>query len=418
VSDAPGAFPAMPNYRYQVRNTSGQLQNGVIAADNATTAAAVLRNQGSHVLSLSVVSGALDASGLFGRIRELNQGKPNAKHVLDFTTQLAVMIRAGINLRAALDGISDQTTHPGFKKVILQLKHDVEGGKQFSEAIAKNPKLFGPLYVNMVRASEMSGSFSKMLDRIAAYITQQLETRKMVVGAAIYPAIIGVLAVGVTIFLLTFVLPKFAGVFEGKEEVLPWATKFLMGLSKFMVKNWYLVLGGILGAAGGMYAFARTELGSFWLDKMKLGVPVVRTMFRSLYISRSLQTMGQLINAGVPMLDTISITGEISGNQIFKGMWKKVHASVKQGKKITQPLMQNDILPRAVTQMISAGEESGKLGEVLDEIAAFYQRQLKDQIKAVTGMIEPVMILMMGTVVGFIAMAIILPIFKMSQIVK
>lgn len=408
----------MPNYRYQIRTSNGQLQSGVIAADTAASAASILRNQGSHVLSLSTTVAGLDTGGLMTRLKEMNQGKPSQKHVLDFTTQLAVMIRAGINLRAALDGIGEQTTHPAFKKIVQGLKHDVEGGKQFSEAIAKHPKLFGPLYVNMVRASEMSGSFSKMLDRIAGYITQQLETRKMVVGAAIYPVIIGCLAVGVTIFLLTFVLPKFAGVFEGKEDVLPWATKFLMGLSKFMVANWYLVLGGILGVGGGIYAFTRTELGSFWVDKLKLGVPILRTMFRSLYISRSLQTMGQLINAGVPMLDTISITGEISGNQIFKGLWKKVHASVKQGKKITQPLLQAEVLPRAVTQMIAAGEESGKLGEVLDEIAAFYQRQLKDHIKAVTGMIEPIMILMMGTVVGFIAMAIILPIFKMSQIVK
>ncbi|MFY7895985.1 MAG: type II secretion system F family protein, partial [Phycisphaerales bacterium] len=136
------------------------------------------------------------------------------------------------------------------------------------------------------------------------------------------------------------------------------------------------------------------------------------------YISRSLQTMGQLINAGVPMLDTLNITAEISGNQMFKGMWRRVHAGVKQGRKITTTLQTDTVLPKAVVQMISAGEESGKLGEVLDEISAYYQKQLKDQIKAVTSMIEPIMILFMGTVVGFIAMAIILPIFKMSQIVK
>jgi type IV pilus assembly protein PilC len=302
--------------------------------------------------------------------------------------------------------------------VLLQLKHDVEAGKQFSEAIAKHPKLFNALYVNMVRASEMSGSFSKMLDRIAAYINQQIETRKMVVGAAIYPGIIGSLAVLVTVFLLTFVLPKFAAVFEGKEDVLPWATKFLLGLSDFMVKNWYLIIAGVAVIFGCLWAFTKTEVGSFWVDKTKLSVPVIRSMFRSLYISRSLQTMGQLINAGVPMLDTLAITGDISGNSIFEGLWKKVHANVKQGKKITQPLQKDGILPRAVTQMIAAGEESGKLGEVLDEISAYYAKQLKDHIKAVTSMIEPVMILLMGTVVGFIAMAIILPIFKMSQIVK
>jgi type IV pilus assembly protein PilC len=408
----------MGNYRYQIRTSAGQVQAGVIAADSAGTASTLLRNQGAHILSLSLVAGGDEVKGFAQKFRELNQGRPSQKHVLDFTTQLAVMIRAGINLRSALDGIGEQTQHPAFKRVLQQLKNDVEGGKQFSEAIAKHPKLFNPLYVNMVRASEMSGSFSKMLDRIAQYIAQQIETKKMVVGAAIYPAVIGSLAVCVTIFLLTFVLPKFADVFAGKEEILPWATKFLMGLSRFMVSSWYLVLGGVVALVGCIYAFTKTELGSFWVDKLKLKLPILKVMFRSMYISRSLQTMGQLINAGVPMLDTLAITGDISGNVIFKGLWRRVHASVKQGKKLTQPLTADGILPRAVTQMISAGEESGKLGEVLDEISVFYAKQLKDNIKAVTSMIEPIMILMMGTVVGFIAMAIILPIFKMSQIVK
>jgi type IV pilus assembly protein PilC len=408
----------MANYRYQIRTTNGQVTSGVVSADSANTAAAILRNQGGHVLSLTPVTGLEQAHDFMSKFRELNAGKPTQKHVLDFTTQLAVMIRAGINLRVALDGIAEQTQHLTFKKVLLKLKADVEAGKQFSEAISKHPKLFNPLYVNMVRASEMSGSFAKMLDRIAAYIAQQIETRKMVVGAAIYPGIIGTLAVGVTIFLLTFVLPRFAGVFAGKEDVLPWATKFLMGLSAFMVKQWYLIVAALLVVIGAIVAFTKTEVGSFWVDKMKLTVPVLKTMFRSLYISRSLQTMGQLINAGVPMLDTLAITGDISGNQIFRGVWRRVHASVKQGKKITFALGKDEVLPRAVTQMIAAGEESGKLGEVLDEISVFYSRQLKDAIKAVTSMIEPIMILMMGTVVGFIAMAIILPIFKMSSLVK
>lgn len=390
----------------------------MINADSSQSAATLLRAQGSHVLNVASLGSGLDKAGLMARFKELNSGKPTPKHILDFTTQLAVMIRAGINLRAALEGIADQTEHVGFKKVIEQLRTDVEGGQTFSAALAKHPKLFNPLYLNMVRASELSGGFARMLDRIAGYMAQQLETRKMVMGAAIYPVIIGGLAVAVTIFLLTFVLPKFASVFEGKEEVLPWATKFLLGLSAFMVKNWYLLLGAVAAIGGCVYAFVRTELGSFWVDKLKLTVPIIRSMFRSLYIARSLQTMGQLINAGVPMLDTLSITGEISGNVIFHAMWKKVHTSVKQGNKIAKPLIKDKVLPTAVTQMISAGEESGKLGEVLDEISTFYAKQLKDNIKTVTGMIEPIMILCMGTVVGFIAMAIILPIFKMSQIVK
>ena len=406
----------MPNYKFQVRGPNGQTQSGVMAADSAQTASAILRNQGAHVLSiLPERAGSGDGTSLISR---LNSRRPSQKHVLDFTTQMAVMIRAGISLRSALEGIADQTTHPQFKRVINQLRSDVESGKSFSEALSAHPKLFSPLYINMVKASEMSGSFSQMLERVAGYIRQQLETRKMVVGASIYPGIIGCLAVCVTVFLLTFVLPKFYSIFEGKEEVLPFATVFLMGFSKFMTAQWPFLLGGLAVLVGLIYATLRTETGAFWFDRMKLTVPILKAMFRSLYISRSLHTMGQLINAGVPMLDTLAITGEITGNRLYTLMWQKVYTSVKQGKKIASPLVGESLLPKAVVQMISAGEESGKLGEVLDEISVYYTSALKDQIKAVTGMIEPLMILVMGGIVGFIAMAIILPIFKMSQLVQ
>lgn len=408
----------MPSYRYQIRSSNGQTQLGMLVADSLQTAAAVLRNQGAHILSLSPINSAAEATGFWERLRELNAGKPRAKHVLDFTTQLAVMLRAGINLRSALDAIAEQTEHVVFKKVVIGMKTDVESGKQFSQALQRHAKLFGPLYINMVRASEMAGSFADMLDRIANYIGQEIETRKMVIGAAIYPGIIGTMAVGVTVFLLTFVLPKFKGVFKGKEAALPWATKFLLGLSEGMVQHWPYILGVVLLVGGGIYAFGKTTLGRFWFDKLKLTIPILKTMFRSLYISRSLQTMGQLVNAGVPMLDTIAITGDVSGNVLYKTMWRGVYGSVKTGKKITHQLQKTKLLPNSVVQMISAGEESGKLGEVLDEISTYYGKQLKDQIKACTSLIEPLMIVIMGSVVGFIAMAIILPIFKMSQIVR
>ncbi len=408
----------MPNYRYQVKSGSGSVTIGVISAASASAAAASLRAQGARVMDLSAVTDDAAGGGFLTKLRDLNSGKPSAKHVLDFTTQLAVMVRAGINLRTALEGIADQTTHAQFKRIILGLKTDVESGKQFSEAIARHPKLFGPLYVNMIRAAEVSGSFGKMLDRIAMNLAQQIETRKMVIGAMIYPGVIAVMAVSVTVFLLTFVLPKFGQVFEGKEDALPWATTFLMGLSAFIVAQWPLLIGIVFVGFVGFFLFLKTEVGSFWWDQMKLKTPIFRAMFRSLYISRGLQTMGELINAGVPMLDTIAITGDISGNRLYRRLWQTVYAAVKEGKKIAMPLTRSTLLPKAVVQMVAAGEESGKLGEVLDEISAFYAKQLKDNIKAVTSMIEPIMIIVMGSIVGFIAMAIILPIFKMSQIVS
>ena len=408
----------MPHYRYQARHSSGQLQAGTLAAENAGAAAAILRNQGHHVLQLIPVqqTSAQIGNKLWAALNY--SSGPSQKDILDFTTQLAVMIRAGISLRAALDGIADQITNPKFRKILLAIKMDVESGKQFSEAIAKYPKLFGPLYVNMVRASEMSGSFSRMLDRIAGYVAQQLETRKMVIGASIYPGIIATMAIAVTVFLLIFVLPKFATVFQGKEDALPWPTTFLLALSDWTVKYWWTVLLGAAGAITGFLAFIRTQVGRYWWDKTKLTVPLFKRMFRALYISRSLQTMGELLNAGVPMLDTLAITGDVTGNLLYKKMWRGVYAAVKQGKKIQTQLNKSTLLPRSVIQMLAAGEESGRLAEVLDEISVFYSKALRDAIKAVTSIIEPIMIILMGSVVGFIAMAIILPIFKMSSLVS
>ncbi len=407
----------MAHYRYQARSAGGQTTTGVIAAANALAAAQTLRAQGNQVLQLTPVAGA--GGSMAERLKGLNYTSgPSQRDVLNMTTQLAVMIRAGISLRAALEGIAEQTENPKFRQVLMGIKSDVESGKQFSEALQKYPKLFGPLYVNMVRASEMSGSFAKMLERIAAYLSQQLETRAMVIGAMIYPGVIASMAIGVTIFLLTFVLPRFAAVFEGKESAMPGPTIFLMKLSAFMVEWWWAVVGGLFGVLLLFILFIKTEPGGWWFDAMKLRFPIFKRMFRALYISRSLHTMGELVNAGVPMLDTITITGDVSGNRLYKRLWHSVYASVKQGKKIANPLQKSPLLPKAVVQMVSAGEESGKLGEVLDEVSNFYAKQLREVIKTVTSMIEPVMIIVMGGIVGFIAMAIILPIFKLSTLVK
>ena len=407
----------MQHYRFQARNARGELTAGVLSSDSVAGAAQALRARGDHVVQLVPMAAA--GEDLRAALRKFNYTSgPSSKDILDFTTQLAVMIRAGISIRAALDGISEQVQNAKFRRILFQIKSDVESGKQFSEAITRHPKLFGPLYVNMVKASEMSGSFAKMLDRIAAYLAQEIETRKMVIGASIYPGIIALMAISTTVFLLTFVLPSFAGVFKGKEDALPGPTIFLMGLSTFMVKYWWLLLLTAVVTISSFIAFIRTEFGGLWWDKFKISAPIIKRMFRALYISRSLQTMGELLNAGVPMLDTIAITGDISGNRHYKRLWRSVYGAVKQGKKVQTQLSRSTLLPRSVIQMISAGEESGKLGEVLDEISIFYSKALKDAIKTVTSMIEPIMIVLMGSVVGFIAMAIILPIFKMSSLVS
>jgi type IV pilus assembly protein PilC len=407
----------MPAYRYEIKGSDGKIAQGVLQAATLASASEQLRARGGYILTLSPIEQATRKG--WAKLISVRLGfGPGMRDVQNFTSQLAVMIRAGISLRSAVEGIAEQTENPKFKDMLVQMKKDVESGRQFSEALMRYPKVFSPLYVNMVRASELSGGFSRMLDRIATYLSQQIETRSQVRGAMIYPGIIGTLAVGTTIFLLTFVLPRFMVIFKGKEAALPGPTKLLLALSNFMVNYWYVLVLALIAGVWGFILMIRTDWGRVWWDKVKLTLPLFKKMFRALYINRSLHTMGQLINAGVPMLDTISITAEISGNTLYRRMWRAVHTAVKQGKKVSAPLQRSALLPRAVVQMIAAGEESGKLGEVLDEVSEFYARELRTVIKGVTAMIEPLMIVAMGSIVGFIAMSIILPIFKLSQLVK
>ena len=407
----------MPSYRYELRQPSGQTAAGVLDAESSAAASQILRNQGGFVLSLTEAEQAKPS--LLQQITSFKvQMGPSGRDVLNFTNQLAVMIKAGISIRAALEGIADQIENEKFRDIVQQIKRDVESGKSFSDALAKYPKVFSELYVNMVRASELSGAFADMLERVVEYLAQQIETRAQVRGAMIYPIIIGVMAISTTVFLLTFVLPRFVAVFAGKEDLLPMPTKIILALSGAMRGYWYLWLAGVGTLVWGFLAALKTSWGQQQWDVLKLRIPIIKKLCRCLYISRSMHTMGELVNAGVPMLDTIAITANISGNSLFRNMWRRVLESVKQGKKISEPLVRCQLLPQSVVQMISSGEESGKLAEVLRDISVYYQKELRNIIRTVTALIEPMMIVAMGFVVGFIAMSIILPIFKISAIVK
>ncbi len=408
----------MPTYRYELQQESGDLLVGQLAAQSASGAALALKPRGGRIVRLIPLNN-VELSVWRKVWIGLNAGNgPSKKDILDFTTQLAVMVRAGISLRVAIGGICEHVENDKFKSILRSIIEDIEAGCTFSDAISKYPKLFSPLYVNMVKASELSGSFGHMLDRIAKIITRQIETKKMIVGASIYPAVIGGLATVVTIFLLTFVLPRFAGVFAGKESILPWPTIFLMALSAWMVLYWWTVPIGIVVLFILVMLGSRTARGGILIDTLKLRFPVVRKMLRALYIMRSLQTLGELVNAGVPMLSALEVTGNIAGNRKYHALWGEVGNGVKDGRRIHEILNTTPLLPKPVTQMISAGEESGKLGDVLEEISEYYDRVLRDAVKTFTSLLEPTMIVLMGGVVGFIAMAIILPIFKMSAVVS
>ena len=343
---------------------------------------------------------------------------PSRKDILTFTNQLSVMVKAGISLQESLESIGNQIEKVKFKRIILDLKAKIESGHSFSQALAEHPKYFGKIYVNMIAAAEISGSLSTMLQQLAEYLDQEAETRSQVIGAMIYPAIIAFMAVSCTSFLMMFVLPRFLTVFEGKEHLLPAPTKIVMHVSGFMRGYWHVNLVGLIVLITGFLFFIKTDTGERFWHTAKLKIPLLRTLCRSLYITRSLHTMGVLTNAGVPILDTISITASITGNVLYEEMWRSVYTEVRQGRKIACSLSTSTLMPASVSQMISSGEESGTLGIVLSDISEFYGRELKTVIKMVTSMIEPIMIVVMGALVGFIASSIILPIFKMSSAVS
>ena len=232
---------------------------------------------------------------------------PSRKEILNFTKQLAVMVRAGISLQDALESIAEQQEKRKFKRIIIDLKNQIEGGKSFSQTLAEHPEVFSRLYINMIAAAEVSGSLSAMLQKLAEYLDQEAQTRSQIKGACVYPIIIAAMAVLVTVFLLLFVLPRFTMIFAGKEHLLPAPTKILMASSVFLRGYWFLIVPAVGGMIGGFFYFIGTDIGRLWWDKTKLVLPLIKTLCRCLYITRSLHTMGVLVHAGVPILNTVSI---------------------------------------------------------------------------------------------------------------
>ncbi|MHC4912854.1 MAG: type II secretion system F family protein, partial [Planctomycetota bacterium] len=276
---------------------------------------------------------------------------PRTKDILHFTNQLAVMIRAGISLQSSLESIAEQVQNEKFKAIIVDLKNQIEAGQSFSQALAQHSQIFSNLYINMVAAAEASGSLSDMLQKLAEYLDQEAETRSQIKGAMIYPIIIAIMAVVVTIFLLCWVLPRFTAIFAGKEHLLPRPTKMLMASSAFLRGYWFIIAPLVAGAFGGFLYFIRTSVGRLWWDKTKLALPLIKTLCQNLYITRSMHTMGVLTKAGVPILNTISITSQIAGNVLYKDMWLGVYDQVCQGKKIASSLFQYGLMPISVIQM-------------------------------------------------------------------
>jgi type IV pilus assembly protein PilC len=337
--------------------------------------------------------------------------------VIFFATQLAVMVDTGVPLPEALDSIADQTEHTGMKALVGELSADVKGGVEFSVALGKYPRIFGNLFVALMRASEASGTMGTMLQRVSEYLQESRDTRKKVKGALVYPACMLSFCVLVVTGMLVFVLPRFEKIYAGKGVILPAPTRMLLAVSTALTSFWYLFVLGIAGLLVGGYFFLRSPTGRTAMDSLRIRVPILGGMYRKACLARCLRAMATMVAAGVSVLDLLAITAQVAGNSLYAAIWNRLAEGVRQGSSLSEGLMQHRLIPRTITQMISAGEKTGRLAIVMDRVAGFCESDLRVAIKTVTTMIEPIMIIVMGLVIGSIAMALLLPVFSISKVV-
>ncbi len=394
-------------YQYTVRDPLGNTHKGSVDSPSVEEATQQLRRDGFSVIDIEDEDDEAGV-GLFAK-------RISKKDIIYLTSQLAVMVDTGITISSALQSIFEQEENLSLKKVLVDLHDSVEAGEDFSTALSHHPKHFGQTYISLVRASEATGTLGEMLEQIADYLGKESEARGKVRAAMAYPGVMMVMAVGVTIFLLTFILPKFTPLFKSKGKELPLPTKILMGVSDVMMGYWYVWVALAVVALAAFILSQKTEQGRRIIDWIKISMPILGPTFRKVILSRSIRTLGTMLGSGVSMVDSLKLCAEVAGNVHYRDVWLEVLEQITAGRRICEVLTGNPLFPNVLVQMISAGEETGKLDVVLHKVSIYYDREVETSLKTTTSLIEPIMIGVMGFVVGGIGMALMLPIFSLSR---
>ncbi len=386
---------------------------GEIEGVSKAAAAAALRNKGFTVLDLNEVTRG------FTQIQI--GGAPEAKDLTIFSRQFATMVNSGLSMLRCLYVLEEQTPNQKLTKVIGEIRADVEAGIALSNALEKHPKVFSRLYVSMVRAGELGGILDEVLNRLATQLEKDDAIRRAVKSAMVYPMFIGSFAIIVLIGMVMFLIPVFAGMYKSLGNYqLPTLTRIMVGFSNLLRSYWGLiVLVGVIVLVYAIRRLKRTERGTMVWDRFKLRVPMgIGEIVRKLAVARFSRTLGTLITSGVPILQAIEITGKAAGNAVIEKAMVEVQASVKEGQSITAPLQKVSVFPAMVTQMISVGEETGSIDAMLGKIADFYEEEVNASVKSLTSILEPILMLGVGAIVGTVVISMYLPIFNMMNIVK
>jgi type IV pilus assembly protein PilC len=404
-------------FAYQARDQQGQLVHGFVAAPSLPEATRLLRAEGKYIVDIRPARGGAAAAPDAADVESVGRNSRVARdEVITFAMQLSVMVDTGVPLSESLHALSEQAFSDTFVAILKTIDHEVTGGKDFSSTLEKFPRIFPPYFVSLVHASEVSGTMGPMLRKLSEYLVSQRDLTKKVKGALIYPGFMLVMSVSVTIFLLTVVLPKFTAIFASRKAALPLPTQILMAISHTLVAYWYLWIAAVLLAVTGLLFLRKTRRGHLLLDYAKLRLPVFGGMFHKLYLSRSLSTMGTMISSGVQVLDCLTIVKDVAGNHYYQLLWDEVRTRVQNGSQLSEPLLKSPLIPKAVAQMIMSGEKTGELAGVLNRISGFLEEDLRTAIKTATQFIEPVMIGLMGIMIGGVAIAMLMPILTISRV--
>ncbi len=408
----------------------------MLAAKTAESPAEATKQSDSEAVKPAPKGGQPADSRPAEPLSRLHTAKVKQAELILFTTQLAVMLDSGVALSDALDAIAEQAEQGTFKMIIMEVAETIKSGENFSKALVAYPKVFNPMFISMVRASEASGKMVEMLGVLGGYLSFEADTRKQIKGALTYPFIMALMAVAATGTLMFFVLPRFTKIYESRGTSLPKITQALVSFSRILGD--FQIMTGIVTviilASVALYYWVQTSSGRRVIDFIKIRTPVLGTMFTDMVVTRSMRIMATMVNTGVSLLDSIEVIRSSCENYYFQRLWATADEKIRDGYQLSESILismgsegtivgeknrsrANQLIAPGVIQMIRAGEKSGKLGEVCSKISDFYEKKLEASIKSVMALIEPIMITILGAIIGTIAIALLLPVFKISSVI-
>ncbi len=404
----------MAKFSYKAAEKNGQYKTGVIEASSEIAVVQKLREQNLRPILINPLTikeskqtTALNLSAFFARVRRTD--------VMDFTSKLSILIEAGIPLDRCLAITTDLTENPKMKEIIRELRRKVQGGASFGDSLSQHPKIFNRLYVNMVRSGETGGVLESILQRLAGFLESSQELRQEIVSASIYPILLSTVGGLVVGFMVTYVLPKFTVIFENMGADLPLPTKILVQSTEFVKSSWFFIIGAIIILSIIVKQYIKTKEGRMKWDDLKLKLPLLGNLLQKIEVARFARTLGTLVRSGVPILQALSIVKETLTNEVMATSLISVYGRLKEGGGLANPLKDTGRFPPLAVHMIAVGEETGSFESMLLKVADTYENDVRVTVKRVMSLVEPLLILTMGVVVGFIVISMLMAVFSVSD---